>query len=193
MQRGKVISWTKMDKPPKEKTARVFFALWPSEAEREALAAWQSPLRKLCGGRAMRAETLHNTLVFLGELPQAKLEALSLAAREVRGESFELPFDHAHYWGHNHIVHAAPHATPPQLAQLVLQLEQSLTRHRFRFDRRAYKPHVTLLRNARWNDRPLQEMERVVWRVGDFVLVQSMQDERGANYRVLERFELGGG
>jgi 2'-5' RNA ligase len=70
--------------------------------------------------------------------------------------------------------------------QLVNALEQSLIEHRFKFDTRAYKSHVTLLRNAHWSDTPLPAMPPVNWQVKDFALVQSMPRE----YRVLVRFPL---
>ena len=168
----------------------MFFALWPEEAERAALAAWQPALHKLCGGRSMRASALHTTLLFLGDVLQHRLEALQLAAQEADVEPCDLAFDAAHYWGHNHIVYASPNAVPPQLAQLVHILERCLNRHYFHFDKRPYKPHVTLLRHAHWNDAPLPEMQRVVWQIRDFALVQSVPDEEGANYRVLVKFPL---
>ena len=34
------------------------------------------------------------------------------------------------------------------------------------------------------------EMARAAWQARDFVLVQSVPDEQGANYRVLEKFSL---
>jgi len=173
------------------KNARVFFALWPDSKERAALAAWQLELKELCGGKAMRAETLHATLVFLGEVVQHRLEALKLAAQEVQGKPFYLTFDEAHYWGHNHIVHAASRIIPPQLAQLVHDLDQGLIKHRFHFDKHpAYKPHVTLLRHAKWNDAPLPGMREVKWRAESFALMQSVRDERDTSYQVLARFPL---
>jgi 2'-5' RNA ligase len=175
---------------PGQQSARVFFALWPDDAERAALAAWQPVLHKLCGGRSMRAETLHNTLVFIGDAELHGLEALQLAAREVRGESFELCFDEASYWGHNHLVYAAPSHVPQQLSQLVEGLGQCLTAHRFKFDRRDYQPHVTLLRNAHWSDTPLPAMRPVCWKIRDFALVQSVPRDGLADYRVLARFPL---
>jgi len=196
-----------MSNKTRETSARVFFALWPDDAERAALAAWQPALHKLCGGRSMRADTLHATLVFLGDVVLHRLEALQLAAQEADGESFDLAFDVAHYWGHNHIVLAVPHAVPPQLVQLVHILERRLIKHHFHFDKRPYKPHVTLLRHAQWSDAPkvgnplptagwaelappLSEMQRVVWRAKSFALVQSVHDDEGANYWVLARFPL---
>lgn len=172
---------------------KVFFALWPSATERGHLAEWQEPLQHLCGGRSMRGEMLHNTLVFIGNVKQSRLEALQLAAQEVNGNALELRFDAAHYWGHNHIVYASPSHVPQQLVQLVSTLEQSLVRHRFKIEQREYKPHVTLLRNARWTDAPLPDMRPVRWQIKDFALVQSAQQDGQSNYRVLATFPLGVG
>jgi len=139
----------------------------------------------------MRADTMHATLVFLGDVVQHRLEALQLAAQEVEGEPFSLSFDAARYWSHNHIVYAAPRTVPPQLAQLAHSLEQHLIKHRFHFDKHtSYKPHITLLRHAQWSDAALPEMDKVIWRARDFALVQSEPNEGGANYRVLARFPL---
>jgi 2'-5' RNA ligase len=175
--------------------ARVFFALWPAVAERGQLAVWQKPLQHLCGGRAMRGGTLHSTLVFIGDVDEARLEALQLAAQEVKGEAFALCFQVARYWSHNHIVYAAPAEVPQPLAQLVGALEQRLLVHGFKFEQREYQPHVTLLRNARWADAALPQqmpqMHRVYWQIRDFALMQSVAGNGVAGYRALARFALG--
>ena len=168
---------------------RVFFSLWPDLQERAALAAWQAPLHELCGGRVMREDTLHATLVFLGEIAAQRLEALQLAAQEVAVEPFELCFDAARYWGHNHIAFAAPSCVPLQLEKLVRDLERCLIKHHFRFERHTYKPHVTLLRHAQWSDKDLPHMPTVRWQISDFALVRSLRDEMGARYEVLARFD----
>ena len=175
-----------MDSP--KEPARVFFALWPRPREQTALAAWQDGLHQLCGGRLMRPDTLHTTLVFLGEVAADRMEALQWAAQEVALEPFELCFDTAHYWGHNHIVFAAPGRVPPQLERLVQALQRRLTHHRFHFEQRPCQPHVTLLRHALWNDAGLPAMPAACWRITDFVLVQSLRDGLGARYKVLARF-----
>lgn len=139
----------------------------------------------------MRGETLHATLVFIGVIEQTRLEALQLAAQEVSAEGFKLCFDVARYWGHNHIVYASPSCVTEQLVQLVGALEQRLNRHRFKFDQREHKPHITLLRNARWSDAPLPRMRPVCWQIRDFALVQSAHHDGLADYRVLARIPLG--
>lgn len=167
-----------------EHRLRLFFALWPGAAGRAALVRWQASLHALCDGRIMRPQTLHCTLAFLGEVEAQRLEALELAAAEVVFRPFRLELARAGYWGHNHIVYAAPATTPPPLAALVQDLEASLCRHRFRFDRRPYTPHVTLLRNTRWSDAPLPPMPVARWQMRRFALVQSLN----GSYRVLAHF-----
>jgi RNA 2',3'-cyclic 3'-phosphodiesterase len=179
-----------MKEQDKEPMLRLFFALWPSDAERAALAAWQPPLHRLCGGRIMRPETLHATLVFLGQVAAHRLESACQAARDTEFEPFELELATVQYWKHNHIVYAAPQEVPAQLAALADRLQRMLHRHRFQFEDRPYKPHVTLLRNAQLNDA-LPPMPETHWQVGDFALVQSLQDEHGSRYQVLARFGSG--
>jgi RNA 2',3'-cyclic 3'-phosphodiesterase len=99
-------------------------------------------------------------------------------------------FDVARYWGHNHIVYAAPAFVPPELLQLVRNLQHNLLHHHFKFDRRSYKPHVTLLRNAHWSDSALPVMPNMLWTIRDFALVQSPGDGRGVRYEVLARVPL---
>jgi RNA 2',3'-cyclic 3'-phosphodiesterase len=180
-----------METPDESKSARVFFALWPDANERAELAAWQPALQELCGGKIMCDYTLHTTLVFLGDIKQPRLEALQLAAQEVRGEPFGLSLEVAHYWGRNHIVYAAPRVIPSQLTQLVHDLEQCLSKHHFRLERHpVYKPHVTLLRHAKWTDAPLPGMRAVTWRAESFALMQSLRDDPGARYERLASFPL---
>lgn len=171
-----------------ENTRRVFFALWPETAECAALVDWQTRLRELCGGKMMRTDTLHCTLAFLGEVAEHRLEALRLAAQQAIFQPFSLEFCAAQYWGHNHIVCAAPDETPPELTELVASLQDILHAHRFRFEDRPYKAHVTLLRHAQWTDAPLPPMPAVRWHCREFVLVQSMGDAQGARYEILCRF-----
>jgi 2'-5' RNA ligase len=169
---------------------RVFFALWPGEAERNVLADWQAPLSERCGGRSMRPETLHVTLVFVGEVAADRLDALKHAAQAVAGSPFQLRFGTVRYWRHNRIVHAVPQAVPPALTGLVAGLSDRLRQQGFAFDARPYQPHVTLLRNACWDDGPPPALPTVAWQAHEFVLVQSLLEERGARYQVLARFPL---
>jgi 2'-5' RNA ligase len=179
-----------MNTHPDNFSVRVFFSLWPKASERDAFAEWQTTLQPLCNGRLMRPDTLHATLVFLGEVATGRLAALMLAAEEVRAARFDFRVDAARYWGHNHILYAAPSNIPAPLLHLVSELERHLIRHHFKFEPREYKPHVTLMRNVHWNDEPLPEVLPVSWSIQEFVLVQSASQNSEANYRILAKFLL---
>jgi 2'-5' RNA ligase len=164
---------------------RLFFALWPSDTERDALHAAAQKIHPASGGRLTSRSRLHQTLVFLGVVTDENLSKLNTFAAAVRVAPFELEFGTIGYWRHNRIVWAAPASTPAALTALVEALEQGLQRAGIAYDRRSYAPHVTLLRNAR-APTTLPAL-KLTWPVTDFVLVESM---RGAQYRVIARWPL---
>jgi 2'-5' RNA ligase len=170
--------------------ARVFFALWPNAVERNQLAAWQIPLKSLCGGRVMRADTLHNTLIFIGDIQSDRLALLRQTAEKTDIPGFDLNFDQVRYWNHNHIVYATPSSVPENLTKLVGTLATNLSAQGFKFDRREYCPHVTLLRNAHFNAESLPVLTPVQWKIREFALVQSLHREEKTDYPILARFPL---
>jgi len=172
------------DKPA---MVKVFFALWPDDAARAALAVWQAALQPHCGGRVMRAETLHVTLVFVGLVEPGKLPEIEQTAREISAQPFALALDKAQYWAHNRIVYAMPEQMPQDLRYLAERLEQRLLERGCKLEVRVYRPHVTLLRGAHWPDAMLPDLPQVRWQVQEFVLMQSMLQ----HYRQLARFPLG--
>src|SRR4051812_10996126 len=128
---------------------RVFFALWPDEAQRDELYRAAQSAHALSGGRLMRRENLHQTLVFIGDVAADKMAAIQEAGAALDGFAFTLEFGTLHYWRHNRIVWAAPSATPQPLLETVAALETALERADVAFDRRPYAPHITLIRDAR--------------------------------------------
>ena len=170
--------------------ARVFFALWPDDRVRDAFHVHAQGLHRGCGGRAMRRENLHLTLVFVGDVAVGRLDELKSVASAISGTTFELMLDQLGYWRHNRIVWASPRTVPAALRELVGSLEGRLKQAGFEFDQRPYVPHITLLRDARAPGVPAPL--HLDWPVGDFVLVESAQGPRGVEYRVLARWKLGG-
>ncbi|MGB6102216.1 MAG: RNA 2',3'-cyclic phosphodiesterase, partial [Pusillimonas sp.] len=63
---------TSQDRP----ALRIFFALWPSEADAAGIMAWAHDAQAAFGGRIMRADTLHLTLAFLGSTPADRVDEL---------------------------------------------------------------------------------------------------------------------
>lgn len=129
-------------------TARVFFALWPDEPLRHSLHKASDLLHQAHGGRRMQPDTMHLTLLFIGALARERLPELQMAAANIQLPQFEVVFDQADCWPHNHIAFLAASRPPAGLFDLVRTLEAQVDQAGIAFDRRPYKPHITLVRNA---------------------------------------------
>jgi 2'-5' RNA ligase len=171
-----------------EKTLRLFFALWPDADTRRSLDLTGKWLHRYWDGRRTRPETLHLTLVFLGAVAASRLDELRELAAAVAAERFTLHLDQAGCWGHNRVGWLGAGETPPALAALVADLENRLQAGVFRFDRRAFVPHITLLRKARCAESP--GCRPLDWRVDRFVLVESQSTETGVQYRIVGEWPL---
>ena len=170
-------------------TARLFFAVWPAPEVQQALGEIAHGAQRECGGRAVPARNIHLTLVFLGDLLREHLPALERIASTTRGHRFALTVDHLEFWRHNRILWAGATSCPQALQALVAQLQDALAGAKFRFDRRPYVPHVTLLRNAR--RAPAQDhCPEVAWPVDAFALVESAAHAGGRAYQVLRSWPL---
>ena len=144
------------------------------------------------GGRATRPETIHITLAFVGDVPEARLPELVAAARAVAGEPSVVEVDRLAHWGHNHICWAGCSRPPPALDRLVAALRQQLLAAGFAVDRAqdAFIPHVTLVRKTH-SAAPASVLEPPLhWPVREFVLVRSELGGEGSTYRELARFPL---
>jgi len=168
----------------------VFFALWPDDRVRDTLHREAQILHRNCGGRVMRRENVHLTLVFVGDVAVERLGELKSVAGTISGSSFELVLDRLGYWRHNRIVWASPATVPEALRELVSSLEGRLQQAGFEIDQRPYAPHITLLRDARAPGLPAPL--HLDWPVGDFVLVESVPGPRGTDYVVRARCKLSG-
>jgi len=174
--------------PAEPDTLRLFFALWPDDATRDALNRTGKWLHQHWGGRRMRADTLHITLAFLGSTPAEQLDILAACADVVRTDAFELLLDQAGYWRHNRIGWFGASETPPQHVELVGALNAALQAAGFPVDARPHVPHVTLLRKSAGGEIP--ECTPVHWPIRDFVLVKSSTESDGARYEVIRRWPL---
>lgn len=174
--------------PAESGTLRLFLALWPDAATRDALNRNGKWLHRHWGGRRMRADTLHITLAFLGATPVDKLDAAVACADAVEGEPYELLLDQAGYWRHNRIGWLGASETPPQHAELVEALNAQLRAADFPVDERPHVPHVTLLRKSDGGEVP--ECRPVRWPMREFVLVKSVTEPDGARYEVMRRWVL---
>ncbi len=169
--------------------ARLFFALWPDPATRAALAVATRYAHTLYGGRATRADTLHLTLRFLGDVAPARIAPLCAGAAGIRAMAFTLTLDHIDCWRHNHIACLGVSEVPAPLSGLVAALEALAVAAGLCAETRPFRPHVTLVRRAtcgQENPAP----QNLLWTARDFVLVRSSLRAEGARYQQIGRWPL---
>jgi 2'-5' RNA ligase len=179
---------------------RAFIAIaLPDEIHRE-LARQQAAFRAACpDARWTRAEGIHLTLKFLGEIsePQVKQVTAALAPLgnfsrfkvEVKGFGC---FPDARrprvFW--------AGVAAPPDLARLATGVEDAMAPLGFEREQRTYNPHLTL---ARFNNpRPQPRLQEAIamqagvslgqFEASEFFLFESRLSPGGAEYRKVARF-----
>jgi 2'-5' RNA ligase len=149
---------------------KLFFALWPDEDTRAALAR----LQPLAPGRAIAPAKLHLTLAFLGQQPAAALAPLLDILAGLDVPELPLLIDSLGYFQKPRIAWAGMSDPPAALlamqAGLMAQLEAagfSAATHG------QFKPHVTLAREARTAPPPAA-FEPVLWHAGSVALVESL-------------------
>ena len=173
---------------PAPETHRLFFALWPDDGLRAALASAVDAVGVGGRGRRVAVAKYHVTLHFLGgwpEFPAGIVEAARDAATRVRASAFELVVDHAGGFTRSRVGWLAP-AANAGLDALWSSLGAALDAAEIpRRAAESFSPHVTVLRNVRGSIDPVP-IQPLSWPVEDFVLVHS----HGGRYDVLDRWKL---
>lgn len=174
---------------------RLFFALWPDDAARAAIADAVALLASQHedGGRRINPRRYHLTLQYLGDfdaLPQDLVARAANAASNVRASAFDLALDLAGSFRNRSIPWwlgcAAPNAG---LQALWDELSLALAKAEVRVLLGGkLVPHVTVLRNAA-AALPATAIAPIAWPVREFVLVHSQLGMRNA-YDLLGRWHL---
>jgi 2'-5' RNA ligase len=169
--------------------ARVFFALWPEVSVRRALHRLATEYQAPCQARVMTADSLHMTLLFLGEVERSRLPQLIQTANKISAPAFEVVLERLSFWLHNRIAYATLRTEAPSLTQLVTTLQQEILAAGFVFESHEFNPHVTLLRRV-GHVLESQAITPISWWVDSFVLVESVRTEQGSRYHVLQKWPL---
>ncbi len=169
-------------------TQRMFFALWPDEEVRAAIALFASAL-PLRGARPIRREDLHATLVFLGSITRETRHALECAVDGLGRRPFALVLDAHGWWGRPQVLWVGASTVPPELAQLVAGLNSAAAELGLKTDPRPYQPHVTIARKAS-QTAEMSAFQPIAWKVADFCLVESITGSGGAAYCVRRSWSL---
>lgn len=168
---------------------RLFFAIKPDAAAQDVLAenAWQ--LGEGSHGRPVPRSNLHMTLLFLGEQPRERLPQILDAASRVRAHAFDVVCDKLRHMDNQHLIWTGVSSPDPELARLRLSLIQELEREDISFDRKRFKPHVTLVRRALEAPRQI-EFVPCRWQVHSFSLLISNLAPMGPRYHQLREWQL---
>lgn len=168
---------------------RLFFALWPDDDTRSALASIAR--ERLAGMRArlVPAENLHLTLVFLGSRDAECRACMEHAAGRLSARAFTLELTRTGYWSRPRVLWTAPNRTPEALVVLASTLNDALVQCGHEPESRPFRAHITLARKVRG---PLEESMHapVRWRVGEFCLIASRTLPEGARYTRLASWSL---
>ena len=76
-----------------ERTHRLFFALWPTDALRDELVKTVEPLLERKRARRIRPDNFHITLAFLGAVQARKLPSIMEAASGLEGEPLDFTLE----------------------------------------------------------------------------------------------------
>lgn len=170
---------------------RLFFALWPSDEFRDSLVLATQAIARDSGGRAIPPENLHVTLLFLGQVPQARFDAVQQAADAcVNAPAFDLSFDRVEVWGRaNLLCLTTSSLTPSAATVLVEKLRHFLRDEVSGTSEHEFRPHITLARDLPRRHRP-EPTVPLLMKVNDFALVESRQGSSGSQYSVVRRWPL---
>ena len=177
---------------PEAHHKRVFFALWPNESIRDSISSiYKKSIYKDSLGQAHGTENLHLTLHFLGGLSPSQVDCALQQAEQVNAQKFELTLDSFACFKKAKILYMSPSEASLQLTELHQLLAESLAVCHLRLETRRYQPHVTLMR--KFKDFKASEIsQKVLWKVEQFALLESVSTPNGVEYRPLQLFTLGG-
>jgi len=163
------------------KSIRIFFAILPNKFVQEQLAHQAEILEPICGGRKVKTQHIHLTLLFLGNVSTHRIETLQQVMKKVSAKKFAFSLEEICYWKQNRIIYIQPKQFPEELFSLVDSLRNVLSEAGFLFDKRAYKPHITLIRKATHQTRT-DLIKPIMWLVNEWSLIQSKQTDSGVDY-----------
>ena len=170
--------------------SRLFFALWPDDRVRAELAAQRDRIAHDYAGRATRPDTLHLTLLFLGEVDELRVPTLLACGDRIKSVAFQLRIDACAHFREARVACLGGTEPPAALTDLHRALLTEVRAAQFSVDESVYQPHITMARSCTIFPSP-HPTPIVDWPVESFVLIDSRRTEAGAIYRVLKYWPLG--
>lgn len=176
----------------KNKTKRLFIALWPDNETRRQVHQLQQSLKYdagLTAASVVDENHIHITLHFLGAIHEQEIPVLLQALENVSDFSFEIVLDRLGYFSKPNILWLGCTEFPDALNALHKATGQAVKKCLPAYQQKKLVPHVTLFRKAM--QLPQKEIIKTIrWQVDSFVLVESKTYQQGVQYRVLQQWSL---
>ena len=183
--------------PEPSRRLRLFFALWPGDALREALTNLAAPAIATIQGKPVQSSNLHLTLAFLGQVAGKGFPDLVALGGSARQPAVEITFNRLVYWPKPRVVVALP-ARLPQTGQAIVDwLWAGLITLGYQREARPWQPHLTLVRHVRqppprsYGPELPAKAAAAASTGWNLALVESSTHPDGARYRPLAEWPLG--
>lgn len=167
-------------------TKRLFFALWPDHRQRDRLRDVINPVARLVEGRAVDRRNWHVTLAFIGAFPEHRVPFLFERAASIKAEPFRLVFDRLEFWPRPKVACLVAPAVPREMQALVDALNEVLRAAGVRTEDRPFRPHITVVKQARAFETE-RLTQRAVTEWSGFELVESVSGPGGVTYVPLKQ------
>ena len=193
---------------------RLFIALDIDDAIRERIARFMTGVQPYApDARWAKTESLHVTLKFIGEQPEAAVDQIKQTLSTIHATAFEI-----HFRGYGFFPTAKSARVfwigmeaAPQLAALAAVVDDNVATLGIPKEDRAFSPHLTLARGAGGSGSPRRNSKdapnRIFQRLQEklsalstpefgtimprqFFLYQSQLSPKGSKYTKLEAFDL---
>ena len=167
-------------------TRRLFFALWPDDRQRDRLRDVINSVAKTVEGHAVDRRSWHITLAFVGNIEERQIPDLRELAGQIQVEPFRLSFDRMEFWARPKVASLVAATVPTELQNLVDSLNAVLQLVGIVPEDRAFRPHITVSRNARtFVTERLTQRATTEW--SSFQLMESVSGPGGVSYIPLKQ------
>ena len=172
-----------------KKGIRLFFALWPTPAQRSGLQAAADSIQLASTARRVPSANLHLTLHFIGNVSFDAMACMQSQARLLDASAFRLGIDRQGYFSKPRVAWLGCGEIPDALGALHRQLGERLQFCGFQPEARPYHPHLTVARKVGTIDTGVA-FAPLCWQVDEFALIEVQAVENGVQYRVVETYSL---
>lgn len=165
---------------------RLFFALWPSDEQRQKIDAATQAFRSKLAGTWTDRDNWHVTLFYIGGFPEVDIPSLLTAAHKIECPSLDLKFERIFFWKRPKIICLYASYVPSQLLGLVRSVESTAQMFGVEPETRPYRAHMTIARRAKsFETITLAQPVELHW--SRFHLVESVSTPAGVQYKPLDQ------